>query len=475
MRALRLLRLRDGDGDALAALRRCRLLSAALAPAGSAPTRRRAVASSTPPCTAGEELVADAAFLVASDAGRPDLCACWRCLAPLSSSEATDNDAPVLASPCVECYVAVYCGDACTAADATDHSNECAALRRTGVALPPARTRLVRPSRRRTKRIGTGERRRASSHHRTSQAARLLMAARPAGSGKEDPRTFSAAWIAAIAAPAGVPLNLQAPSGLPPDVAAETAADAAAALAWLAAGGEDLGEAVAAAEAAVLLVRTHALTVGGERGRAGLAMFKLLPLLNHACDATCAPAFQLRAHGGVCRARLRATRALAAGTELTLCYTDAAAPGRERRAALQRHFLFECWCARCQGRTLAHRAAEALRSAAPAASSRRRAAAAEAMATDDWRTAATILEREARERAALRPSEGFGGGVAPLDDIALQLQLANAWLQAGETARARDAAAAARTMVAVSDPDGGCTTLARAAAAALDAELSQAA
>ena len=322
------------------------------------------------------------------------------------------------------------------------------------------------------------------------------------------------AWLAAVAAPAGVRLDLRPPGALPPAAAAETAADAAAALAWLAASGERSAAQIeaAAAAAAASLTRTHAIAVGGECGHSGLALFRLLPLLNHGCAATCAPSFPLRAGAGVCRARLRASRALPAGAALTLCYTDATSPAQERRASLERTFLFVCRCPRCVGSKLLYLAAEtalavspkppcrwaapkangastwdalrdaeaetaagALPPAAAALSSLRRAAATAAMDADAWGAAAALLAREARVRGALRPAEGFGGGMASLADIALQLQLVNALLQAGEPAAAARAVAEARYWLEVSDPTGDCTAIARSNADVLAAELAAAA
>jgi hypothetical protein len=82
----------------------------------------------------------------------------------------------------------------------------------------------------------------------------------------------------------------------------------------------------------------------------GTGFFALQACANHDC-APAAHALKPAGHadGG---AVVTAARRIRAGTEVTVCYVDAAAPLDERRAAL-REYGFACACGRCRAEAAA--------------------------------------------------------------------------------------------------------------------------
>ncbi|KAJ7099445.1 hypothetical protein B0H15DRAFT_944861 [Mycena belliarum] len=73
------------------------------------------------------------------------------------------------------------------------------------------------------------------------------------------------------------------------------------------------------------------------------ALFPYLCRANHACTPNAHYTFDAT----TCTGYLHALRAVAAGEEITIGYTDLAAPRAQRRAELRTRYAFECTCAAC--------------------------------------------------------------------------------------------------------------------------------
>lgn len=91
-----------------------------------------------------------------------------------------------------------------------------------------------------------------------------------------------------------------------------------------------------------LNANTHAIRIGGHV--AGVSVFPHGAMFNHACHPNCE--FLADAEAGVLR--VRAVRAVPAGTELTFAYTTLNVPRERRREAIQRSRGFLCRCERCE-------------------------------------------------------------------------------------------------------------------------------
>ena len=63
---------------------------------------------------------------------------------------------------------------------------------------------------------------------------------------------------------------------------------------------------------------------------------------NHDCDPNCRISFDT--YGCLC---VHARRAIRRGEELCITYTNSALPGKVRREALRKTYLFDCTCATC--------------------------------------------------------------------------------------------------------------------------------
>ncbi|KAJ7032708.1 hypothetical protein C8F04DRAFT_881486, partial [Mycena alexandri] len=73
------------------------------------------------------------------------------------------------------------------------------------------------------------------------------------------------------------------------------------------------------------------------------ALFAQLCRANHDCAPNAHYSFSVETFAG----RLCALRAIDAGEEITIGYTDVAAPRAERRQCLAEKYIFECQCATC--------------------------------------------------------------------------------------------------------------------------------
>lgn len=171
----------------------------------------------------------------------------------------------------------------------------------------------------------------------------------------------------------------------------------------------------------------------------GLAIVPALSALNHAC----APNAHVHEDGGcVCA---RTVRAVAAGDEITISYTDTYLPAAERRAQLRRAFRFDCACARCTAPPPADAALEARLCARPrcggellCAGAAERAAAAE-LSTRGWRC---VRCGTAGGEATGGASRGRGPPRAPAEPCAVNaptaIELGALEAAAAERMRARD-------------------------------------
>ena len=88
------------------------------------------------------------------------------------------------------------------------------------------------------------------------------------------------------------------------------------------------------------VLQTNSISVGGT----GRALFPLVSLLSHSCLPSLEPAVSPSAKSGI---TLRARRAIKAGEELTMPYTDVLREVRVRQENLRREWHFSCTCPRC--------------------------------------------------------------------------------------------------------------------------------
>ena len=88
------------------------------------------------------------------------------------------------------------------------------------------------------------------------------------------------------------------------------------------------------------VLQTNSISVGAT----GRALFPLVSLLSHSCLPCLEPAVSPSAQSGI---TLRARRAIKAGEELTMPYTDVLREVRARQENLQKEWHFSCTCPRC--------------------------------------------------------------------------------------------------------------------------------
>ncbi|KAI8809210.1 hypothetical protein BJ742DRAFT_241191 [Cladochytrium replicatum] len=74
----------------------------------------------------------------------------------------------------------------------------------------------------------------------------------------------------------------------------------------------------------------------------GVGLYPILSLMNHACDANCAPMY---INGTT--AHVRTLRPIKKGEELTISYLDVTAQTESRKKSIKDQWLFDCKCRRC--------------------------------------------------------------------------------------------------------------------------------
>ena len=92
------------------------------------------------------------------------------------------------------------------------------------------------------------------------------------------------------------------------------------------------------------VLQTNSISVGG----GGRGLFPLVSLLSHSCLPCLEPAVSPSVQSGI---TLRARRAIKAGEELTMPYTDVLREVRARQENLSREWHFSCTCPRCSDPT----------------------------------------------------------------------------------------------------------------------------
>lgn len=100
------------------------------------------------------------------------------------------------------------------------------------------------------------------------------------------------------------------------------------------------------------IVQTNSASFGKKRGMSlGHGLFPTFSLLSHECDSNCRYYATRETHSNQVVIQVRAKRAIIQGEELTIQYKNPLLGNVVRTTSLQRNWLFDCQCARCQDPT----------------------------------------------------------------------------------------------------------------------------
>ncbi|TRY78058.1 hypothetical protein TCAL_06488 [Tigriopus californicus] len=111
-------------------------------------------------------------------------------------------------------------------------------------------------------------------------------------------------------------------------------------------------EDVEALEILTGIVQTNSASFGKKRGMSlGHGLFPTFSLLSHDCDSNCRYYATRESESNQVIIQVRAKRAITQGEELTIQYKNPLLGNVVRTTSLQRNWLFDCQCARCQDPT----------------------------------------------------------------------------------------------------------------------------